>query len=141
MRRLVGLALHVSLVVDQVMVINDHCGQVFGQLVLEIGVVSVASCLLSERVARDVDYIDGPCQRQIPQTPLAVNHVKGDVQLLQLLEVVALVEHLRVELEELVSGDIQPLQALDRSESLENDGWTANRGHGGEEIACEVQVL
>ena len=129
MRRLVGLALHVSLVVDQVMVINDHCGQVFGQLVLEIGVVRVASCLLSERIACDVDYIDGPCQSQIPQAPLAINHVEGDVQLLQLLEVVALVEHLRVELEELVSGDIQPLQALDRSESLENDGWAADRGN------------
>ena len=129
MRRLVGLALHVSLVVDQVMVINDHCGQVLGQLVLEIGVVRIASCLLRKRIACDVDYIDGPCQSQIPQTPLAINHVEGDVQLLQLLEVIALVKHLRVELEELVSGDIQTLQALDRSESLENDGWAANRGN------------
>ena len=141
MCRLVGLALHVSLVVDQVMIVNDHRGQVFGQLVLEIGVVRVASCLMSERIACDVDYIDGPRQSQIPQTPLAVNHVKGDVQLLKLLEVVALVEHLRVELKELVSGDIQTLQALNRSESLENDGWTADRGNRGEEIACEVQVL
>ena len=141
MRRLVGFAFHVSLVVDQVMVINDHCGQVFGQLVLEIGVVGIASCLLRKRVACDVDHIDGPRQRQIPQTPLAVDHVKRDVQLLQLLEVVPLIKHLRVELEELVSGDIQTLKALDRSESLENNGWTADRGNRGEEIACEVQIL
>lgn len=79
MCRLIGLALHVALVIDQVMVIYDHCGQVFGQFILEICVIGIASGLLCKWIASDVNHVYGPSQGQIPQTPLAVDHVKGDI--------------------------------------------------------------
>ena len=125
-RLLVRFALHVALVVDQVVVVDDHCGQILGQLVLQVCVAWRASGLLGERVAGDVDDVDGASERQVPQALLAVDHVERDVHLLQLLEVVALVEHLRVELEELVAGEIQPLEPLDGPERLEDDGGAAD---------------
>ena len=72
----------------------------------------IASCWLCERVTCYIDYVDGLSHGQVPEAFLVVHHVERDVKLLKLLKVVSLVEHLRVELEELVAREIQTLQAL-----------------------------
>ena len=113
MGRLVCLSLHVALVVDQVVIIDDHCRQVLGQFVLKVCIMGISACRLRKRVASDVDNVNRLSQRQIPQTALAIDHVEGDVEFLELLKVIALVEHFRVELEKLVAREIQTLEALD----------------------------
>ena len=109
MCRLVCFPFHVTLVVDQVVIIDDDCRQVLGELVFEVGIVRVASSRLCKRVTSDVNHINGLSQRQVPQTALTVHHVERDIEFLHLYKVIALVEHLRVELEKLVARQIQTL--------------------------------
>ena len=57
------------------------------------------------------------------------------------MEIVLLIEHLRVEFEELVAREIQSLESLHATKCLEHNGWAAHVRHRREEVAGQVQVL
>ena len=87
MLRLVRPPLHVALVTDQVVIVDDGGRMLLAQLKLKVGIVRDATSWSRNWVACDVDHIDGLGHSQVPQIPLVVDHVEGQVQFLQLLEV------------------------------------------------------
>ena len=60
---------------------------------------------------------------------------------MELLEIIALVQHLRMELEELIAREIQSLQPLDATQALEGNSWAAHGWYRREEVARQVEIL
>ena len=87
MLSLVRPPLHVALVADQVVIVDDGGRVLLAQLKLKVGIVRDATCWSRDRVACDVDHIDSLGHGQVPQIPLVIDHVERQVQFLQLLEV------------------------------------------------------
>ena len=87
MLSLVRPPLHVALVADQVVIVDDGGRMLLAQLKLKVGIVRDATSWSRDWVACDVDHIDSLSHGQVPKVPLVVDHVERQVQFLQLLEV------------------------------------------------------
>ena len=85
--RLIRPSLHVALVTDQVVIVDDGGRVLLAQLELKVGIVRDATSWSRDWVACDVDHIDSLSHGQVPKVPLVVDHVERQVQFLQLLEV------------------------------------------------------
>lgn len=139
--RLVCLSFDVAFVINKMEIVDDDCREVFLELILESSVGFLRSGWHRQGVTCDVHDIDRSCLGDVPEVTLVVHHVEGDVELLQLVEVVVLVEHLRMELEEFVASQIQTLQAADCAEGLEDHDWATHRWERTEVVAAEVELF
>ena len=123
--RSIGLPLGVAFIINQMMVVDDDCRQIFLQLVLESCVYFLITAGHCKRVARDVDYVYRSHLCQVPQVTFVVDHVERYVKFLQLREVFIHVKHLTMELEEFVAGQIEAFKSLNASKCFENDDGAA----------------
>jgi len=80
--RLVRPLLHVALVIDQMVVVDNYSRKVFAKFELEGRVVAVVAGGCGEGVSRDVDHVDGLGHGQEPHAALVVDQVKRHVYLL-----------------------------------------------------------
>ena len=101
----------------------------YPQLVLKSCVIKISARGLSEWISCDIHNVDGLGHREVPHAAFIVDHVERHVNFLKVQEIVSLVEHFRVKLEELVARQIESFEILNTAQSFENDCWAPKSWH------------
>ena len=101
----------VALIIHQMLIVDDNRRQIFGQFNLEICIASALSDWSHRSrckgISCNVDRVHGASHRDKPHIVLVFDHVKREVEFLQLGEIFEWVQEFRMEGEEFVPRKIE----------------------------------